>query len=80
MWSVGVIMYAMIFGYLPFHAESKEEMKRKILIGEYRFSRRTSASSEAKSLMKELLSMNPRKRPTVETIKKHDWFKDVQWN
>jgi len=79
MWSVGVIMYALIHGYLPFHGADNEEMKRKILIGDYRFSRRTSMSSQAKSLIKELLSMNPKKRPTVETIKKHAWFKGVEW-
>lgn len=79
MWSIGVILYASLHGYLPFHGADSEEMKKKILIGDYRFSRRTVISSEAKSLIKELLSMNPRKRPTIQSIKTHPWFKGVEW-
>jgi len=73
LWSLGVMMYAMIHGYLPFHG-TNAEMKTKILIGEYRFSRRTAISEEAKILIKDLLSMDYIRRPTAETILDHPFF------
>jgi len=73
LWSLGVIMYAMTHGYLPFHG-TNAEMREKILAGDYRFSRRLTISKEAKSLIKELLSMDPSKRPTSDSILEHPFF------
>jgi len=72
-WSIGVIMYAMLHGYLPFHG-TQAEMKEKILAGNYLFSRRTIMSNEAKSLIQQLLSMNPAERPTADNIMDHSFF------
>lgn len=76
MWSLGVIMYAMLHGYLPFHG-TNAEMKAKILVGDFRFSRRTPMSKESKSLVKDLLSMDPSNRPTVDNIMSHPFFSKV---
>jgi len=74
MWSLGVVMYTLLHGYLPFHGTTAE-MKKKILIGEFRFSRRIMFSNEAKDLIKALLNMDPSKRPTIETVQEFAWFK-----
>jgi len=74
-WSVGVILFAMLFGYLPFHG-TQEEMKEKILACDYKFSKRTQISANAKSLIKEMLNLDATKRPTVKTMAESPWMKE----
>jgi calcium/calmodulin-dependent protein kinase I len=74
MWSLGVIMFAMTHGYLPFHGNSNAEMRDKIIAGNYKFSRRLAISPEAKTLVTALLDMDPEKRPTIENISEHLFF------
>ena len=34
-WSLGVVLYAMLAGYLPFHAKEKKQLSEKILAGAF---------------------------------------------
>jgi len=74
-WSVGVILFAMLHGYLPFHG-TQEEMKEKILACEYKFSKKTQISANAKALIKEMLNLDAARRPTVKTITENAWMKE----
>eukprot|EP01097_Dermamoeba_algensis_P008828 TRINITY_DN603_c0_g4_i1.p1 TRINITY_DN603_c0_g4~~TRINITY_DN603_c0_g4_i1.p1 ORF type:complete len:543 (+),score=136.16 TRINITY_DN603_c0_g4_i1:95-1630(+) len=82
-WSVGVIMFEMLFGYPPFCAETPAETYRKIM--NYRetlvFPDDTECTDEAKDLIERFLS-DAHERigyKGSEEIKQHPFFKSVDW-
>ena len=79
LWSLGVIMYAVLAGFPPFNGDSDQEIKRKILKGDYHFNHAEMAnvSTEAKSLIKSLLSLEASKRPPAAEVLNHPWFASV---
>jgi 5'-AMP-activated protein kinase catalytic alpha subunit len=72
-WSSGVILYAMVCGYLPFEDPDTAKLYRKILSGE--FSIPKFVSSEGKDLIKRILNTDPEERYTAKDIRNHSWFK-----
>ena len=72
-WSCGIVLFAMICGYLPFDDPDQNILFSKIIEG--RFKVPEHVSSSAKDLIKNILIANPKKRYTIEQIKKHKWFK-----
>jgi len=71
-WSCGIILYAMLCGYLPF-SESKEQIiYQKIIDHDYEYP--NFLSKEAIDLLKKILTIDPKKRYDIERIKNHSWF------
>ena len=72
-WSIGVIIYQMIFDDLPFKGYKEDEIIYNIkklkpdLIHK-------DASPYVKKLIKKMLIKDPFKRITVDECLKHDWF------
>jgi calcium-dependent protein kinase len=84
MWSLGVVMFVMLFGYPPFHAENDNEIFRLILKGfeptvkkGYRahFPQDIPCSDSAKDLLTKLLTSDTAKRLTAEEALAHPWMK-----
>jgi 5'-AMP-activated protein kinase catalytic alpha subunit len=71
-WSCGVIMYALICGYLPFEDPNTTNLYQKILKGDFQIPR--FISKEAADLLKCILCTDPEKRYTVGQIRAHAWF------
>ena len=71
-WSSGIVLYAMICGYLPFEDFDNDILFKKIIEGRYKVP--THVSDSAKDLIKNILITNPKKRYTIEQIKNHKWF------
>ena len=71
-WSCGVILFALICGYLPFEDPNTASLYKKILAGE--FSIPKFISQEARDLLKNLLNTDPNKRYTIQDIRNHPWY------
>jgi serine/threonine protein kinase len=75
MFSVGVIAYALLGGYLPFEASTRVRYKKEVLRGRVEFHSPywDNVSAEAKDLIKKLLTTNMDKRPTAAQALQHQW-------
>jgi serine/threonine protein kinase len=74
-WSCGVILYAMLFGELPFDEENINTMFK--YIKEAKYFMKGVASIEAKDLLNRMIQPNPFRRITITEVLTHPWF-DMQ--
>jgi 5'-AMP-activated protein kinase catalytic alpha subunit len=75
LWSCGVILFALICGYLPFEDPDTSKLYKKILSAD--FHTPDNISEEAKDLLNCILNTDPEKRYTISQIRKHPWFNIV---
>jgi len=76
-WSCGVVLFGMMAGYLPFEDKNMPALFMKIERGDYRMAR--DFSEPAKDLIRKMLTVDPTKRITLESIMSHPWFV-VDWD
>lgn len=75
MWSFGIIVYSLLYGYLPFEGKSIKELFMKIVKARVSFSKRVKISDEAKEFIKHLLVRDPNKRWDANQALRSDWIK-----
>ena len=71
-WSSGIVLFAMLCGYLPFTDSNDQKLFKKIVEGKLYFPH--YLSEQAKDLLNKVLTKDPLKRITINKIKKHPWF------
>ncbi|KAK6541234.1 Cell cycle serine/threonine-protein kinase cdc5/MSD2 [Orbilia ellipsospora] len=77
LWSLGIILYAMLVGKPPFQSGNVKEIYQKIKVATYSYPANPpqQISEEAKDLINGLLSPDPRNRPTIDQIADHAFFR-----
>eukprot|EP00806_Schmidingerella_arcuata_P003863 Macronucleus_4502.p1 GENE.Macronucleus_4502~~Macronucleus_4502.p1 ORF type:complete len:192 (+),score=20.82 Macronucleus_4502:1-576(+) len=75
LWSAGVVLFAMLYGTVPFKAQTMDELHQVILKGKYLL--KEDISIEARDLLRGLLEINPKKRLSVRKILRHPWLKNM---
>ena len=71
-WSLGVLLFAMLCGSLPFNARSVPLLIKKIVEGKFKFPKFLSPSS--RHLIHSILQIVPEQRPSLEEIQRHPWL------
>lgn len=74
-WSLGVLLFAMLCGTVPFKAQNLEDLHKLILKGEFSFP--VELSSEAQTMVRGMIKLNPRERLTIPQILAHAWLKET---
>ena len=79
LWCLGIFIYHVLSGRTPFNFKGKtmEEMEEMQRNRQIRYS--SSLSLEAVSLIKGLLQIDPFRRSTLEDVKRHPFFRGVDW-
>jgi len=63
LWSAGVVLFAMLYGTVPFKANNMKDLHKQII--EARYNLKDEITSEAKDLIKCLLNPDPNTRYTI---------------
>ncbi len=78
MWSMGIVVYFLLMGDFPFEAESGKDLCERIVVRELNFDESNPKweriSEHGKSLIRNLLEKNPKKRWSAEDVEKSPWI------
>ena len=79
-WSLGVLLYCLLTGHMPFKASTIEELHNKILEGKVDFPENYKLSPGAVDLISKMLVLDPNERITIEGVVKHEWVKNIDFD
>jgi len=75
LWSIGVITYILLTGFLPFYDKNHAVLFEKIQNVDYNWDDCPEVSPKAKHFIQHLLVKDPKKRYNVEKALSHPWVK-----
>ncbi|GBM42605.1 Serine/threonine-protein kinase SIK3 [Araneus ventricosus] len=71
-WSLGVVLYVLVCGALPFDGSTLHSLRNRVLAGKFRIP--YFMSSECEHLIRHMLIVDPARRLTLDQIIKHKWI------
>ncbi|KAK7081182.1 Serine/threonine-protein kinase sik3 [Halocaridina rubra] len=71
-WSLGVILYVLVCGYLPFDASTLQNLRTLVVSGKFRVP--FFMTSECEDLIRKMLQVDPDKRIGTDRILQHKWI------
>nr|XP_033773434.1 serine/threonine-protein kinase SIK3 isoform X1 [Geotrypetes seraphini] len=72
-WSLGVVLYVLVCGALPFDGSTLQNLRARVLSGKFRIP--FFMSTECEHLIRHMLVLDPSKRLSMDQICKHKWMK-----
>lgn len=81
-WLLGVLIFEMCCGWLPFYADNTQQMYKNIAFGKVRFPKEVLLA-EGRLFVKGLLNRNPKHRlgatNDARELRAHPFFADIDW-
>eukprot|EP00123_Amoebidium_parasiticum_P015227 comp22842_c0_seq1/m.35986 comp22842_c0_seq1/g.35986 ORF comp22842_c0_seq1/g.35986 comp22842_c0_seq1/m.35986 type:complete len:754 (-) comp22842_c0_seq1:841-3102(-) len=71
-WSMGVILYTLVSGALPFDGSNLKELRERVIQGKYRVP--FFMSTECEVFLRKFLNTDPRKRASIDKIMREPWM------
>ncbi|KAG1714836.1 Serine/threonine-protein kinase SIK3 [Nymphon striatum] len=72
-WSLGVVLYVLVNGALPFDGLTLQDLRQRVLEGKFRIP--FFMSQECEHLIRNMLIVDPEKRYGMDQVHNHKWMK-----
>ena len=76
-YGIGAILFELLSGMPPFYSDNIKELFRNIKRGMLQFPK--IIRTDAQDLMRQLMHKDPKKRPKLNQVKSHVFFKEINW-